>query len=246
MFMSGHSHAKTIKHDKEIADQKRGNIFSKFARQISLAVRDKGSNPETNSSLRFAIERAKSFNMPKENIERAIKKGTGELAGENLEKILFEAYGPGDIAIIVEGITDNKNRALGEIKNIINDYNGKLVGEGSVKWMFERRGLITITLNNETQNPKTKEELEMKTIEAGADDIYWQDDLLEIYTKPEDLEKVKKNLEAQNIKIESALLGWLAKEEIAVDAKDKERAEKLFNALDDNEAVQEIYSNLKN
>ena len=244
--MSGHSHAKTIKHDKEIADQKRGNIFSKFARQISLAVRDKGSNPETNSSLRFAIERAKSFNMPKENIERAIKKGTGELAGENLEEILFEAYGPGGIAIIVEGITDNKNRALGEIKNIINDYNGKLVGEGSVKWMFERRGLITITLNNETQNPKTKEELEMKTIEAGADDIYWQDDLLEIYTKPEDLEKVKKNLEAQNIKIESALLGWLAKEEIAVDAKDKERAEKLFNALDDNEAVQEIYSNLKN
>lgn len=244
--MSGHSHAKTIKHDKQIADQKRGNIFSKLARQISLAVRDKGSNPETNSSLRFVIERAKSFNMPKENIERAIKRGTGEIGGEDLEEILFEAYGPGGIAIIIEGITDNKNRALGDVKKILNDLGGKLVEAGSVKWMFERKGIITVNFKIQNKNSKLKEELEMKIIEAGADDIYWYKDNLEVYTKPEDLEKVKKNLETENIEIESALLGWMAKEEIEIDDKDREKAERLFNALDDNDAVQEIYSNLKN
>jgi len=138
--MSGHSHAKTVKRVKEANAKKRGQIFSKLARLISVAVKEGGPNPETNSKLRLAFEIAKEANMPKENIERAIKRASGEAEGEKLEEILFEAYGPGGIAIVIEGITDNKNRALGEIKQILNQHNGKLVGEGAVRWMFERKG----------------------------------------------------------------------------------------------------------
>lgn len=182
--MSGHSHFASIKHKKEITDQKRGKIFSKLSRQISVAAREKGGETSTNPALKVAIERAKEFNLPKENIERAIKKGTGELEGAKLESVLFEAYGPGGIAIIIEGITDNKNRTLGEIKQILNQNGGKLAGEGAVRWMFER---------------KEKE----------------------------------------------GRLEWLAKYEMEIAEKDKETCQRLFEDLDESEAVQEIYSNLK-
>ncbi len=243
--MSGHSHFSSIKHKKEITDAKRGKVFSKLARQISVAVREKGSDPETNSGLRLVIEKAKEFNMPKDNIERAIKRGTGELAEEKLEEVIYEAYGPGGIAIIIEGITDNKNRALGEIKQILSQAGGKLADSGSVKWMFERKGAIIIIYHLSLTNNQSKEDLEMKAIEAGADDIYWHNDILDVYTKPENLEKVKKNLENQGIKVESASLDWVAKDEIELEEKEKKAAERLFELLDENETVQEIYSNLK-
>jgi len=243
--MSGHSHFSSIKYKKAITDAKRGKIFSKLARQISVAVREKGSDPETNSGLRLVIEKAKSVNMPKDNVERAIKKGTGELAEEKLEEVIYEAYGPKGMAIIIEGITDNKNRALGEVKQILNQAGGKLADSGSVKWMFERKGAITIEIpKSEIRNPKFKESLELKVIEAGADDIYWHNDILDVYTKIGDLEKVKKNLENQGIKIESASLDWVAKDEIELEEKEKKAAEKLFELLDESETVQEIYSNL--
>jgi len=242
--MSGHSHAKTILHKKQITDAKRGKIFSKLAREISVAAREKGGDPEINSKLRLVIEKARQWNLPKDNIERAIKRGTGELAGEKLESVLFEAYGPGGIAIIIEGITDNKNRALGEIKQIFNQNNGKLAGSGSVKWMFERKGCIEIQ-SVKGYEEKKKEELEMATIEAGAEDVYWHNDLLDVYTKPEELEKVKKNLEAKGIQAESATLDWVAKEQVELDEKNKESCQKLFEALDENDVVQEIYSNIK-
>jgi len=242
--MSGHSHAKTIKHQKELTDKKRGNIFSKLSRHISLAAKEKGGNPETNSALRMALEQAKSFNLPKENIERAIKRGTGETEGERLEEVIFEAYGPGSIAIIIEGITDNKNRTLGEIKQILNQNNGKLVGEGAVKWMFERKGCITINLRSQTQDRK-KEEIELMVIESGAEDIYWYDDNLDVYTKTEDLEKVRKSIEERSVQTESASLDWVAKETVESDEKQKEGCQKLFEALDENEAVQGVYSNIK-
>ena len=242
--MSGHSHAKTIKHQKTITDQKRGQIFSKMARLISVATREGGADPGINSKLRLVIEMAKKWNMPKDNIERAIKKGTGELTGEKLEEITFEAYGPGGIAIIIEGITDNKNRALGEIKQILSQNNGKLVEEGSVKWLFERRGCILI--NIKIQKSKFKnDELEMLAIEAGAENLYWHDDVLDVYTKPETLEEAKRNLEAKRVKIESASLDWVAKEEVTLDEKTKEACQKLCEALDESDSVQEIYSNLK-
>lgn len=237
--MSGHSHWSSIKHQKATADQKRGKVFSKLSREISVAAREKGGSPESNPSLKIAIERAKKFNMPKDNIERAIKKGTGELEGAKLESITLEAYGPGGIALIIKGITDNKNRTLSEIKQVLNQHNGKLANEGSVKWLFERKGVITLEPQDEN-----KEDLELKVIEAGAEDVHWYDNILDVYTKPEELEQVKKKLE-EEFKIDTASLDWIAKEEIETDQKTKESCEKLFEVLDENDAVQEIYSNLK-
>jgi len=243
--MSGHSHFSKIKHKKKITDKKRGQIFSKLAREISVAAREGGGDPATNAKLRLAIERAKAINLPKENVERAIKRGVGELEGVQLEEVLFEAYGPGGIALIIEGITDNKNRTLGEVKQILQQHNGKLVGGGQVKWLFERRGVIIINRESQTENLKNKEELELKVIEAGAEDIYWHNDILDVYTKIESLEGVKKNLEKEEIKIESVSLDWVAKEMVTVVEKERESCEKLFEALDESDAVQEIYSNLK-
>jgi len=241
--MSGHSHFSSIKHKKEITDAKRGKIFSKIAKLITIATKEGGGDPAANSKLRMAIEQAKKFNMPKDNIERAIKSGTGELSDRKLEQVTFEAYGPGQTAIIIEGITDNKNRTLGEIKQILNQNNGKLAGDGSVKWLFERKGAIIIDSQLQTEELKNKEKLELEAIEAGAEDIYWHDTFLDVYTKPEELEIVKKNLEKKEIKIESSSLDWVAKE--MVEIKEKEACQKLFEALDENDAVQDIYSNLK-
>jgi len=238
--MSGHSHWAGIKHKKQLADLQKGKVFSKLAKEIEIAARS-GKNPEMNPKLRMAIEKAKEAKMPSENIEKAIKRGCGELSGEKLEEILFEAYGPGGIAIIIEGISNNKNKALNEIKQILNQNGGKLVSEGAIKWMFERKGCIAIKISN-FQN---KDELEITAIEAGAEDLYWHDDILDVYTKVEDLEKVKKNLEEKGVKIESCSLDWVPKEKIQVEEKTKESCQKLFEALDENEAIQEIYSNLK-
>ena len=244
-IMSGHSHSKKIKREKAITDQKRGQMFSKMARVIWLAVKEGGINPETNSKLKIAIEKAKGFNLPRENIERAIKQATGGGQEANLEEVLYEAYGPGGIAIIVEGITDNKNRTLGEVKQILSQNNGKLVGEGAVRWLFEKRGVITVIFDSQPSSIKSREELELAVIEAGAEDIRWYGDDLEVYTMPGNLEKIKKTLEEKLVKIDSFSLDWVAKETVDSDEKQKEACQKLFEALDENEAVQEIYSNLK-
>jgi YebC/PmpR family DNA-binding regulatory protein len=231
--MSGHSHWSTIKHKKGAADAKRGKLFSKLSKAITIAAKN-GIDPEMNPNLRVAIDQAKKANMPNDNIEKAIKRGDSETQGEILEEFIFEAYGPEKSAVIITGITDNKNRALNEIKIILNQHNAKMAQEGSVKWQFDNKGIITIRAEN-------KEEIELKAIEAGAEDIQEQEDnILEIYTKPEDLNKVKEKL---NIEPESTILGWVAKEEIEV--KNEQAIEKLFEALDDNDDVQEIYSNVK-
>ncbi|MDD5144592.1 MAG: YebC/PmpR family DNA-binding transcriptional regulator [Candidatus Pacebacteria bacterium] len=243
--MSGHSHFSTIKHKKAAEDAKRSKTFSKLTQLIIVATKEKGGVAETNPKLKLAIEQAKAANMPSENIERAIKKGTGELAAEKLEEVAFEAYGPGGIAIIIEGITDNKNRTLGEIKQILNQANGKLVTEGSVRWMFERKGIITMSLEENQIAWPNREDLELALIEAGAEDVYFKEDYIDLHTKAEDLEKVKKALEEKSIKIESASLGWTAKEEIAVDQETKENCLKLFETLDDNDSIQGVYSNLR-
>ena len=244
--MSGHSHAKTIKHQKDITDQKKGKTFSKIARLISVAVKEKGANPETNPKLRMAIEAARSANMPKDNVDRAIKKGTGEdISAESLEEVIFEAFGPGGIAIIIEGITDNKNRALGEVKKALSQYGGKLAGEGAVRWMFEKKGWLAADPKSQSDELKNKEALEMASIEAGAQDIHWQDGILDIYAEVEDFEKVKKSLEEKGVAVDSASLDWVPKEEVALGEKEKESCQKLFEALDDSDSVQGVYSNLK-
>ena len=242
--MAGHSHAKKVRKLKEADAKKRGQIFSKMARLIQVAVRQGGPNPETNPRLRMAIEMAKSYNVPSENIERAIKRATGEIEAEKLEEISFEAIGPGGIALIIEGITNNKNRTINELRHILNRFNSKLVQEGGVKWMFERKGCITVDLKNQDQSLK-KDDLELIAIEAGAEDLYWREDELDIYTKIEDLDKVKRELQEKGIKIESSTLDWVPKERIEVSENQKETLLKLFEALDESDSVQEIYSNAK-
>lgn len=236
--MSGHSHWKTIKYQKGAADAKRGQAFSKMSREITIAAKEGGGDVNFNSKLRMIIEKARSFNMPADNIERSIKKGTGELAGGALESVLFEAYGPGGVAIIIEGITDNKNRTFNEIRQILSQNGGKIVGEGGVQWMFDRKGVISTA-------PENKEEAELAAIEAGAEDVYRHEDSLDVYTKPEELEKVRKNLEDKGIKAESASIDWVAKENLAISENDKKACERLFEALDGSEDVQEIYSNFR-
>lgn len=241
--MSGHSHWATIKHKKALSDLKKGAVFSKLAKEIEIAARN-GGNPELNPKLRVAIEKAKEAKMPTENIERAIKRGTGELTSGGLEEVLYEAYGPGNVAIIIEGITDNKNRTVNEIKQILNNFNGKLVGEGAIRWLFERKGCLCVELKNQL-SVKSKEELELMTIECGAEDLYWHNSTIDIYTKIENIYEVKKALEEKGIKVASFSLDWVPKEMIDADEKTKEMCQKLFEALDENDAVQEIYSNLK-
>jgi len=188
--------------------------------------------------------------MPKENVERALKKGSGETDNEQLDEVFYECLGPNNISLILEGITDNKNRALGEVRQILQKYNFKLANEGSVKWQFEQRGIIIANLKLQNANWQNKENLELAAIEAGADDIKWfseqTDEYLEINTKPENLEAVKKNLAQQGISIDSSSLGWVAKEEIRISVNDKEKIDRLFEELDDSETIQNIYSNLKN
>ena len=238
--MSGHSHAKTVKSTKDAADAQRSKIFSKMAGEISIAAKG-GGDPAANPRLRMAMDRARSVNMPTANIERAIKRGTGEEKGTALEEILFEGYGPGGIAVLIEGITDNKNRTLGEIKQAFEKNQGKLAGEGAVRWMFERRGAMSMPPSD-----KTKEELELLSIEAGAQDTYWREDgMLEVYTDPTKVEQVKKALEEKGILLESTALQWIPKERISISQKDREAAEKLFLALDESDTVQEIYANTK-
>jgi len=243
--MSGHSHAKTVRKKKEADAKKRGQIFSKMARLIEVAVRQGGPNPETNAKLRMAIELAKSYNVPSENIERAIKRATGEIEGGKLEEVSFEALGPGGIAMIIEGITDNKNRTLNEIKQVLSRFNGKLASEGSLKWMFERKGCITINLKSQDPNFKNKEELELIAIEAGAEDLYWYDDNLDVYCDVKDLERVKEELKKRGIKIDSTTLDWKPKEMVDLDERKKKECLELFEALDELDSVQEIFSNLK-
>lgn len=241
--MSGHSHAKTVMATKMANDAKKGKVYSKYGRLITIAVKEGGGSgdPEKNSKLKAIIEQAKGANMPKENIERAIKKGTGELAGEVLESVSYEGFGPGGIALVINGITDNTNRTLGEIRSILNQNGGKIAGEGAVRWMFENKGSITVPLDG-----KTKEDIELLAIELGAEDVSSHENSVTIYTKPENLETVKKALEEKGIKIESSSVDFVAKEEVTISEREKELAQRLFEALDENDAVNDIFSNLKN
>lgn len=239
--MSGHSHAKKVKHQKDATAAQRGKVFSKIGGELYIAVKEGGADPASNSRLKQVLDKARVFNMPTANIERAIKRGTGEEAGADFEEVLFEGYGPGGIAILVEGITDNKNRALGEVKQAFDKNQGKLAGEGAVRWMFERRGVVVAQPKD-----KQKEDLELLAIEAGAEDLYWREDgLLELYTKPAEADQVKKVLTEKQVGVESVSLEWVPKERVAVSLADKKAAELLFEALDESETVQNTYANLK-
>ena len=240
--MSGHSKWHSIKHKKAKEDAKRGNIFGKLSRNIMVAVREGGgSDPKDNINLANAIAKAKEYNMPQNNIERAIKKGTGEIEGENYESILYEGYGPGGIAIIIEVMTENRNRTASDIRNILGRYNGTLGESGSVSWQFERKGVIAM----ERSEVKDEEELMLKMIDFGAEDIDEDEDVYEIKVSPADFLKVKQILGEKNIKIKSSEIGLIPKSTISLSKEDSRKALKLLDALDEHDDVQNVNSNLE-
>ncbi|MFA5228315.1 MAG: YebC/PmpR family DNA-binding transcriptional regulator [Candidatus Paceibacterota bacterium] len=233
--MSGHSHFHNIKLKKGAEDAKKSKLFSKLSKEISVAVKDGGTDIAFNPKLRSIVDKAKALNMPNDSIDKAIKRGSGELEGATFEEFLMEAYGPDGIAVLIEGITDNKNRSINEIKLLISQKGGKTVNEGAIKWMFERRGVIGGT------SSLPRDDFELIAIEAGADDISYEDEHPIIYTKPEDLEKVRKELEESNFKIEFSNLEWVPKENVSAD---EEKCSKFIEAIDEHEDVSNIYTNI--
>jgi len=243
--MSGHSKWATIKHKKAITDAKRSHLFSKFSKIISLAAKN-NPNPETNTKLRSAIEKARSVNMPNSNIERIIKKASEKDAAQLIE-VQFEILGPSQIAIIVGAITDNSNRTLGEIRQILIKNNAKLAEPGAVVWMFEKLGVIKTASLTDPENKRQNlvvEDMELKIIEAGAQDIKKEGDTLIIYTKPEFIEQVKSIIQAMELPIEYAEVEMVPKTNVIIDKLEtKENLTKLFEVLDNHEEVEYIYSN---
>ncbi len=235
--MAGHSKWANIKHRKAAVDAKRGKIYTKLAREITVAAREGGGDPEFNPRLRTAIEKARKFNMPKENIERAIKRGTGEIGGAAYEEVTYEGYGPGGVAVIVKCLTDNRNRAASEVRHAFSKHGGNLGTSGCVSWMFERKGVITIS------GDVDEEELMMAAIEAGAEDIKQDEGEFTVYTEPSNLEDVKKSLEESGIKVEEAKIDMIPQNTVRVEGETAMKVLKLLDALEDLDDVQEVYSN---
>ncbi len=237
--MSGHSKWANIKRTKAAKDAKRSALFTKLANLITVAAREKGGDPDSNFTLRMAIEKAKAANMPKDNIERAIKRGTGELGGSQIEELIYEGFGPAKSQFIVKCLTDNKNRSAANVRHLFAKYGGSL---GSVMWNFEQKGVIRI-LASELKD-KDADEFELELIDAGAQDILKEEEGWTIYTNIEDLQAVKNFLEKQNIKTESAEIEYIAREKMKVSEEDKEKIEKFVEELEDNEDVADYYTNI--
>lgn len=236
--MSGHSKWSTIKRKKGAADAKRGRIFTRLIKEITIAARTGGGDPEGNPRLRTAIATAKAQNMPKENIERAIKRGTGELEGVAYEEVVYEGYAAGGVAVMVEAVTDNKNRTVSDLRYIFNKYNGSLAATGAVKHLFSRQGLITF--------PKQgidEEKLMEVALEAGAEDIRDDGQVFEVVTKPADLEPVREALEKAGLVPESAELARVASALVGVDNKQAGVVLRLLEALEEHDDVQNVWTN---
>jgi len=235
--MSGHSKWSTIKRQKGAADAKRGALFTKLGRMITVAAREKGGNPDTNFSLRMAIDKAKAANMPKENIEKAIKRGTGESEERAIQELIYEGFGPAKSQFIIKCLTDNKNRSASNIRHLFAKHGGSL---GSVAWNFEQKGVIRIT---DSRLPI--DDLELELIDAGTQDIVKEEEGIVLFSKPEDLQKVKRFLDSENIGVESADIEYVAKEKLKVGTEDKEKIEKFIEALEDNEDIADYYANVE-
>jgi len=239
--MSGHSKWATTKHKKAIIDAKRGKIFTKMAKLITIAARDGGGDPSSNPSLRTAIDNAKSASLPKENIERAIQKGAGGGDSAKIEEIIYEAYGPGGMALIIECLTDNKNRTVAEVKAILNKYNGSFATAGSVSYLFTKQGEIVI---DTSENKMSTDEMEEAIIESGANDFEHDEDIILVYTSPNSLHNVKDALEKSGVPTESAGLTYMTNTTNDVDPSKKESAIKLLETLDDLDDVNRVYANI--
>lgn len=238
--MSGHSKWATTKRQKAIVDAKKGAIFTKYANLITIAAR-RGGDPSSNFSLRLAMDKARAVNIPKENIERAVKRGTGELGGAQIEELTYEGMGPAKSQFIIKCLTDNKNRTASVIRHQFSEAGGSL---SSVLWNFKLKGIIRIeNLELRSKNLENNENFELELIDSGAQDILKEAAGTTIYTKPEDLQKVKQFLETKNIKTASAEIEYAAKEQLNLNAKEKEQVEKFIEELDNNEDVSDYYTN---
>ncbi len=237
--MSGHSKWSTIKHKKAAQDAKRGKIFTKLIKEIMVAARLGGGDPSANPRLRAAIAAAKSENMPKDRIERAIKKGTGEIEGVYYEEVTYEGYAPGGVAVLIEAMTDNRQRTVAEMRYLFSKRGGNLGEPGSVAWIFEKKGLIIV------EKDKVDEDTLMTiALEAGADDLQEQEKEWEIHTSPEDFEKVKAELEKNSIPFVSAQITMVPKTTVKIeDEKQASQVLKLMEALEDHDDVQHVYAN---
>ncbi len=240
--MSGHSKWATTKRAKGATDAKRAVLFTKLAKLITVAAKEKGGDPAINFSLRLAMDKAKAANMPRENIDRAIKRGTGELEGAAIEEITYEGFGPGGVAVIVKCLTDNKNRASQELKHLFSKYGGSLGGPGAVAWQFEQKGVISITIDQIAG--KNWDELELQLIDLGAADIKKDEELITIYCAIPDLQKIKKALEDMGMTLESSQMEYVSKEKVKVDDATGQKITEFFEALEENEDVDDYYTNL--
>lgn len=237
--MSGHSKWSTIKRKKGAEDAKRGKVFTRLARDITMAARESGGDENANAKLKLAIGKAKAANMPKENIERAIKRGTGELEGGQMEEITYEAYGPEGVAYLIDVLTDNRNRTLAEVKHALSKAGGSMASAGSVSWQFEKRGYITLAGNN-----TDFEEVFMVAAEAGADDVVDEDGVIAVYTPRERFAAVEQALIQANYEIEDSELYWQPKNETQLSVDKALQNMKLIEALEELDDVQGVASNL--
>ncbi|MEW6566224.1 MAG: YebC/PmpR family DNA-binding transcriptional regulator [Spirochaetota bacterium] len=238
--MSGHSKWATIKHKKGAADAKRGQMFTKLIKEISIAARMGGGDPDSNPRLRTAILKAKAANMPKDNVERAIKKGTGELEGVNYEELTYEAYAPGGVAVLIEVLTDNKNRAAADVRNILNKAGGSLATAGAVSRLFKRKGIITFD-----GEKYTEDQIMEAALEGGAEDVTSSDGIIEVTTAPEDFEAVLNALNAKNFESMSAEISMIPDAEVALDKDATSKVMKMIDRLEENDDVQNVYHNLE-
>lgn len=236
--MSGHSKWAQIKRKKQATDAKRGQLFTKLIREITVASRAGGEDPEANPRLRSAISTAKGANMPLENIERAIKKGTGELPGVVYEEVNYEGYGPGGVAVLVEALTDNKNRTTADIRHIFSKYNGSLGNTGCVAWIFQQKGIITVPVSG-----CDEENLMMIVLDAGAEDLQSDNGTFEIFSPPSVLEGIKKALEEKGIPFTSAEITRNPQNTVKIQRKQAQQVLKLVEILEDHDDVQKVYAN---
>ncbi|MBT9149224.1 MAG: YebC/PmpR family DNA-binding transcriptional regulator [Dehalococcoidia bacterium] len=235
--MSGHSKWSTIKRQKGVADARRGQLFTRLGREITIAARDGGGDPQANAALRLAVQRARDSNMPRENIERAIKRGTGSTEAAALFEMTLEGYGPGGAAILLRIVTDNRNRTISEVRSTLTRSNSTVGESGCVTWVFDQKGVITVDARSDT------EDLALAAIDAGAEDVKVEDNLIEIYTRPENLEKTRKGLEEGGVTISSAELTLIPQNLIKLEEKDALQTLKLLDKLEEIDGVQHVFTN---
>jgi YebC/PmpR family DNA-binding regulatory protein len=236
--MSGHSKWANIKYKKAAQDAKRGRVFTKIAREITVAVKHGGEDPNANSRLRLVLEKARSVNMPKDNVERAIKKGKGSGNEDNYEDVIYEGYGPGGVALLVSALTDNNKRTVAEVRRILTRHGGSMGELGCVNWLFEKKGIITVK-----KDAANEEVLYNLAIETGADDISLQEDVFEIIVSPSNIYNMKKVLQDNKINVESSQLSMRPKSTVHVDKDDARKLLSLLDELDELDDIQDVYSN---